>query len=73
MRKIRLVAALLLIHLFATSCGTLLYPERRGQTSGRIDPGVAVMDGVLLVFFIVPGVLAYAVDFSTGAIYLPEE
>lgn len=57
--------------LFYTSCGTLLYPERRGQTSGRIDPGVAVLDGVGLLLFIIPGIIAFAVDFATGAIYLP--
>ncbi len=52
-------------------CGTLLYPERRGQKSGNIDVGVAVLDGVGLLVFIIPGVIAYAVDFTTGAIYLP--
>jgi hypothetical protein len=57
--------------LSVASCGTLLYPERRGQTGGRIDAGVAVMDGIGLLFFIVPGAIAFIVDFSTGAIYLP--
>jgi hypothetical protein len=55
------------------SCGTLLYPERRGQPPGRLDPGVAVLDGVGLVLFFVPGVVAFIVDFATGAIYLPPE
>jgi hypothetical protein len=59
--------------LLYTSCGTLLYPERRGQTSGRIDPGVAVLDGIGLVLFIIPGLIAFAVDFTTGAIYLPPD
>ncbi|MEJ2033035.1 MAG: hypothetical protein P8Y63_08370 [Deltaproteobacteria bacterium] len=53
------------------SCGTLIYPERRGQRSGRIDPGVAILDGVGLLVFIIPGLIAYAIDFSTGAIYMP--
>ncbi len=57
----------------ATSCGTILYPERRGQAAGRIDAGVAVLDGIGLLFFLVPGVIAFAVDFATGAIYLPTE
>lgn len=52
-------------------CGTLFYPERKGQQSGRIDPTVAIANGVGLLFFIVPGVVAYAVDFSNGTIYLP--
>jgi len=55
-----------------TGCGAIFYPERSGNTS-QIDPKVAVADGVGLVFFIIPGVVAYAVDFSTGCIYLSDE
>jgi hypothetical protein len=55
----------------ALGCGTILYPERRGQRAGQIDVGVALLDAVGLLFFFVPGVIAFAVDFSTGAIYLP--
>jgi len=33
--------------------------------------GVAIMDGVGVLCFIVPGVIAYAVDFTSGTIYLP--
>ena len=52
-------------------CGTIFYPERRGQRGGRLDAGVAVMDGIGLLFFIIPGVIAFCVDFGDGAIYLP--
>lgn len=56
-----------------TSCGTMLYPERRGQRPelARLDTTVIIMDGVLLFLFVLPGVIAYAVDFSTGCVYLP--
>ena len=37
-----------------TSCGTILYPERRDQKHGSIDPGVAILDAVGLLFFLVP-------------------
>jgi hypothetical protein len=60
-----LIASLLL----QAACGTILYPERRGQKGARIDPGVAVMDGIGLLFFILPGVIAFAVDFGDGCIY----
>ena len=53
-------------------CGTLMYPERRGQRAGSIDAGVAILDGIGLLFGIIPGVIAFAVDFSNGTIYLPE-
>jgi len=65
--------------LQTVSCGTLLYPERRNANPGnridpagrRIDPAVAVLDAACLIIFIVPGIIAFAVDFATGAIYLP--
>jgi hypothetical protein len=55
--------------LLQTGCGTILYPERRGQKGARVDPGVAVLDGIGLLFFILPGVIAFAVDFGDGCIY----
>lgn len=66
--------SLLVVLFFActvVSCGTILYPERRGQPAGRIDVGVAVLDGLGLLIFFIPGIIAFAVDFATGAIYLP--
>jgi hypothetical protein len=53
-------------------CGTLMYPDRSGARGGHVDVGVAVLDGIGLLFFIIPGVAAFAVDFSDGAIYLPD-
>ncbi|HEY7116868.1 MAG TPA: hypothetical protein VH475_09790 [Tepidisphaeraceae bacterium] len=53
------------------SCGTIIYPERRGQKAGDLDVGVVLLDGACLLVFVIPGIVAYAVDFSTGAIYLP--
>ena len=59
--------------VFLASCGTILYPERRGQPAGRLDVGVVALDGIGLLLFLVPGVVAFVVDFATGAIYLPPE
>lgn len=56
-----------------TACGTVFYPERRGQISGEIDPGVAILNGIGLLFYVIPGLIAFAVDFTTGAIYFPDE
>lgn len=53
------------------ACGTILYPERKGQKDGRLDIGVVLLDGIGLLCFIIPGVIAYAVDFSNGTIYIP--
>ena len=55
------------------SCGTILYPERRGQPCGYLDAGVVALDAVGLLLFLVPGVIAFAVDFATGTIYLPPD
>ena len=65
---------ILAIMMQVTSCGTLLYPERRGRKSGQCcDPAVVIMDGIGVFFFIIPGLMAFVVDFYTGAIYLPDE
>lgn len=72
--RIRRALTGLVLGAFITAlvgCGTVFHPERKGQMSGRIDPVVAIANGVGLLFFIVPGVIAYAVDFSNGTIYLP--
>jgi hypothetical protein len=65
--------SVLLLALFInlSGCGTLLHPERKGQTGGRIDPGVVILDGIGLLFFFIPGAIAFAVDFTYGTIYLP--
>lgn len=54
-----------------TACGTVFYPERKGTQSGSIDPIVAVADAIGLLFFFIPGIIAFAVDFNNGTIYLP--
>lgn len=70
---VKWIASVLLIGLTLnfSGCGYLLHPERRGQTGGRIDPGIAVLDGLGLLLFVIPGVVAFVVDFSTGCIYRP--
>lgn len=61
--------AILIVQL--AGCGTLLYPERKGQKGGKIDVGIAVLDGIGLLAYLVPGIIAYAIDFNNGTIYLP--
>lgn len=57
----------------SVGCGTVLHPERRGQPSGPLDWGIVALDAVGLLLFFVPGVIAFAVDFSNGTIYLPPD
>ena len=68
----RTLPTVLLATLLLSSCATLLFPERRGQSKGNVDPNAVVMDLLLLPFWIVPGVVAFIVDYATGALYLPE-
>lgn len=63
------LATILLVQF--TACGTILHPERKGQKGGQIDPAIAILDGIGLLLFFLPGVIAFAVDFSNGTIYLP--
>ncbi len=63
------VCAVIIVQL--VGCGTIFYPERKGQKAGNIDVGIVLLDGIGLFFFLIPGIIAYAVDFSNGTIYLP--
>jgi hypothetical protein len=55
-----------------TGCGMVLHPERRNQApGGGLDWTVVALDTLGLLLFFIPGVIAFAVDFTTGAIYLP--
>lgn len=71
----RLASVLLTLGLAVVTagCGTLIFPERqKAEHSGKLDPNILILDGVGLLFFILPGLVAFGVDFVTGAIYLPE-
>lgn len=54
-----------------TACGTLFYPDRRGQIEGKIDPVIVALDAVGILFYVIPGLIAFGIDFASGAIYLP--
>ncbi len=71
----RILVSLATPAVLATSagCGTILHPERKGQRAGRIDWKIAALDGLGLILFFVPGVIAFAVDFNNGTIYLPSD
>ena len=64
-----LIVAALLTQL--TACGTLFFPDRRGQIEGHIDPMVAGLNAIGILFYVIPGLIAFGIDFATGAIYLP--
>jgi hypothetical protein len=71
-RKLIALTLAATIALLSSSCGTLLYPERRGQPrGGPLDPGVVILDALGLLFFVIPGVVAFVIDFGNGTIYLP--
>jgi hypothetical protein len=56
-------------------CGVILYPERQGQErhlNQRLDGTVVALDGLLCLVFLLPGIIAFAVDFATGTVYLPK-
>lgn len=60
------------VPLAVAGCGTLLHPERRGQGSGKLDWRIVGLDAAGLLLFFVPGVIAFAVDFHQGTIFLPQ-
>ena len=71
LRRQFLLAGASFCTLTLTGCGTLLHPERHGQPAGSLDWKIVALDALGLVLFFIPGVIAFVVDFYTGAIYLP--
>jgi hypothetical protein len=55
------------------ACGAIIYPERKGNTpEGHVTDGmICLLDGLLCLLFLVPGIIAFVVDVSTGCIYMP--
>lgn len=71
LKKSITIPLLLGLTIQLSGCGTILQPERKGQSAGRLDPSIVVLNAIGLLFFILPGVVAFAVDFNNGTIYLP--
>jgi len=73
--RTRILGGLLAIALTTqlSACGSIFFPDRRGQIEGKVDFLVVGLDAIGLLFYVIPGVVAYAVDFTTGAIYLPPD
>ena len=46
--KTRIIGSVVALSLVTqlTACGTLFFPDRRGQIEGRIDPLVAALDAI---------------------------
>ncbi|WP_053979916.1 hypothetical protein [Marinagarivorans algicola] len=63
--------AIAAILMNTAGCGTFLHPERQGQTGGNIDMKIVALNGIGLFFYLVPGLVAFAIDFHQGTIYLP--
>jgi hypothetical protein len=72
--KSRVIGGALVVALLTqlSACGSIFFPDRRGQIEGKIDPVVAGLDAIGLLFYIIPGLIAFGIDFATGAIYFPE-
>ena len=56
--------------VFATSCAVILHPERKGNNSAPVDTVPLIVDILLFLPGLIPGVIALVLDFGTGAIYL---
>jgi hypothetical protein len=72
-RMVMVAVVVVAMFVQVAGCGYFMHPERRGQSKGKVDAGIAVLDGIGLLFFLIPGIVAFAVDFSHNTIYLPAD
>ncbi len=65
--------ALATILVSYSGCGTLLYPARLdAKASTKLDTRVVILDCLWLFAGVIPGVVALATDFLTGAAYFSQ-
>jgi len=70
----KLASILLAVFLVVpfSGCGTIFFSQRQNKEHSKdLDTNIIILDAVGLLFWVAPGVVAYIVDFCTGAIYLP--
>ena len=73
MRRFFLIAAMLSLLFSVTGCGTLFFSHRMGKKlSKTIDNRVFYTDCFLCLFGVVPGVVAFVLDYENGTIYYTE-
>ena len=59
--------------LFSSGCGTLFFSHRIGKKSStEVDNKVFFTNCVLCLFGIIPGVVAFILDYDNGTIYYTE-
>ena len=74
MKKLAPFMLVLLTALPNPGCGTIFFAQRqKAPHSERMDPNILILDALGLIFWVFPGLIAYGVDFYTGAIYLPPD
>lgn len=73
LRRFALITLATTYGLSTVSCGYVFHPERRNQQrhSGQLDVSIVLLDAIGCLFFIIPGVIAFAVDITSNTIYLP--
>ncbi len=71
MKKIAIIITIFL-SLFISACGTILKPNQINKPhSSQLDIAIVALDAFGLIFFIIPGAVAFVVDYSNGTLYLP--
>ena len=71
--KKSIYAAVAAVLLLGSGCGTLFFSERIGKKMSRqIDRRVFVTNCILCLAGIIPGVVAFVLDYENGTIYYTE-
>lgn len=54
------------------SCGTIFKSNQAGKMhSSKLDISIVLLDALGLVLFIVPGIVAFTIDYLNGTLFLP--
>lgn len=70
MYKKFLLIVITTLFFFTNSCGTILKPERINKKhSDNLDTPIVILDAIGLLFFVIPGVVSFMIDYSNGTLY----
>lgn len=73
MKRLTLIVAAVLVLLSGSGCGTLFFSHRMGKKlSKTIDNRVFYTNCFLCLFGVIPGVVAFVLDYGNGTIYYTE-
>ncbi len=72
--KFKTIFSVLLLSIFLNSCGTVFnYKKSFTKKTKNINYPILILDAAGLLLFVVPGIVALTIDYTTGNLFLDQQ